>query len=424
MMEVEIEKLVHGGQGFGTLADGRKVFVWGALPGEKVLVRIIKGKRSYAEAIAEKVLQPSSVRVEPRENNYLATSPWQIVTFAAENNYKKRIISELFTQAHVVLPDFDMNATGDEWHYRNKMEYSFWGDDEGLHLALHNRGSHQKTIVQGSELALPAVDTAARGVVEELSRHAIRAGELKTVIVRCTQDGVAVASLFVKGQNFPELHLPAELKGLRVFYSDPRSPAAVPTKLLYELGDCRLRDALLGQQFVYDADSFFQVNLPVFETALRRIKKHILRDEALVDMYAGTGSIGLSVASKSVELIELDPATAAMARMNAAESHLAAEVVEVSTEKALERIAGDKTIIFDPPRAGLHSKVVTRVLETLPPQVVYLSCNPATQARDIAALQAAYQISYFEGFNFFPHTPHIETLAILEQSNGGAHSKL
>src|ERR1700733_7019720 len=183
MTEVIIEKLVHGGQGLGTLPDGRKVFVWGALPGEKVTVNILKGKRSYAEAIIEEVLEPSAQRVEPRETNYLSTSPWQIVQFAAENDYKKRIVEELFTQAHVPLPDFTITTAGDDWHYRNKMEYSFWGDDDGLHLAMFSRGSHQKTIIQGSELALPAIDKAAQAMLAELQKHNPRAGDLKSIII-------------------------------------------------------------------------------------------------------------------------------------------------------------------------------------------------------------------------------------------------
>lgn len=414
MMEVQIEKLVHGGQGLGTLDDGRKVFVWGALPGEKVAVRIIKGKRSYAEAIAEQIIEPSPVRIAPREPNYLATSPWQIVKFAAENDYKKLIVDELFTQAHVPLPEYTVTSAGDDWHYRNKMEYSFWGDDDGLHLALHNRGSHTKTIVQGSELALPAVDAAAMDVLAELQKHGIRAGDLKTIIVRCSQDGEAVASLFVKPKTFVELNLPANLKGLRVYHSNPKSPASVPTELLSEQGDLNLHDKLLGKSFVYDVDSFFQVNLPIFEVALQRIKDHCVADD-IVDMYAGTGSIGLSVASQSVELIELDPSTVAMARVNAKASGIDATVVESSTEKVLEYIVRDKPVIFDPPRAGLHDKVVAKTLEALPPQVVYLSCNPATQARDIAKLKDAYDMTYFEAFNFFPHTPHIETLAVLKR---------
>lgn len=415
MFEVLIEKLVHGGQGLGVLPDGRKVFVWGALPGEKVTVRILKGKRSYAEAIVQDVLEPSSLRVEAREPNYLATSPWQIVQFDAENDYKKRIVEELFVQAHVALPEFAMTSAGDDWHYRNKMEYSFWGDDDGLHLALHNRGSHQKTIVTGSELALPAVDNAANAVLAELQKHDLRAGDLKTIIVRCSQGGEAVASLFVKPETFPELQLPDGLKGLRVYHSNPKSPASVPTKLLQEAGDAQLHDTLLGAKFTYDVDSFFQVNLPVFEEALKRIKEHCANQPEIVDMYAGTGSIGLSVASKAVDLIELDPATVAMARVNADASPLQANVIESSTEKVLDYIVGDKPVIFDPPRAGLHDKVVDRALETRPPQVIYLSCNPSTQARDLAKLTEAYNITYFEGFNFFPHTPHIETLAVLER---------
>lgn len=413
MIEVVIEKLVHGGQGLGTMDDGRKVFVWGALPGEKVSVRILKGKRSYAEAIVEEVLRPSPLRLAPREENYLATSPWQIIPFDAENDYKKRIVEELFVQAHVPLPEFELTASGDDWQYRNKMEYSFWGDDDGLHLALHNRGSHQKTIVQGSELALPAIDRAARDIVFELQKHNVRAGDLKTIIVRCSQDGKAVASLFVKPDTFLELALPASLKGLRVYHSNPRSPASVATKLLYELGDVRLQDTLLGKNFTYDVDSFFQVNIPIFEQALARIKAQCTDAAEIVDMYAGTGSIGLSVASKKVDLIELDPATVAMARVNADLSDIDATVIEASSEKALDYIPTDKPVVFDPPRAGLHDKVVAQTLEAFPPKVLYLSCNPATQARDLAKLQEKYDITYFEAFNFFPHTPHIETLAVL-----------
>ncbi|HJP95896.1 MAG TPA: TRAM domain-containing protein [Candidatus Saccharimonadales bacterium] len=411
--EVTIEKLVHGGQGLATMADGQKVFVWGALPGEKAKIRIIKKKRSYAEAIAEQIVQPSPVRVQEREENYLATSPWQIVDFAAENEYKKRIVQELFVQAHVpIADDFAMTSAGDEWHYRNKMEYSFWGDDDGLHLALHNRGSHHKTIVQGSELALSALDAGAQAVLAELQKYNPRAGDLKTIIVRCSQKGDVVVSLFTKREDFHKIQLPAEVKGMNVYFSNPKSPASVPTKLLYSLGDVTLTDTLLGTEFTYDADSFFQVNIPVFEAALSRIQEHGATDN-LVDMYAGVGSIGLSVAKQRVELVEADAATAAMARVNAQKSGVNAEVVESPSEKVLDYIVPDKTIIFDPPRAGLHDKIVQKTLEALPPKVIYLSCNPATQARDLALLQEAYNITYFEGFNFFPHTPHIETLAVL-----------
>lgn len=90
-------------------------------------------------------------------------------------------------------------------------------------------------------------------------------------------------------------------------------------------------------------------------------------------------------------------------------------MIEASTEKVLEYITDEKPVIFDPPRAGLHAKVIERVLEVAPPKVIYLSCNPATQARDLALLEEKYVIKHFEIFNFFPRTPHIETLAVLDR---------
>lgn len=413
MEEVRIEKLVHGGQGLGVLPDGKRVFVWNALPGETVRVRISKNKKSYAEAIAEEIVHASPERIAAQEENYLATSSWQIMPLESENKYKREIVQELFAHEKMALPDFgEVVSAGDEWRYRNKMEYSFWGDDDGLHLALHKRGSHGKQIVSGSTLALPAIDVAANALLVELQKLEIRAGDLKTIIVRANQTGEAVASLFVKPDAFPEIMLPKELKGLRVYHSNPKSPASVPTKLLYELGTVVLVDELLGQNFYYDADAFFQVNIPVFAAALTTIKLH-LHEPAITDMYAGVGSIGLSVANQAVDLVELDPATAAMARVNASASGLETRVIETSTEKALEYIVADKPVIVDPPRAGLHDKVVEHCLEACPPKIVYLSCNPATQARDLAKLQQQYRIDFFEVYNFFPHTPHIETLAVL-----------
>ncbi len=431
LTEVAITKLVEGGQGLGVLPDGKKVFVWNALPGETVRVRLIKQKRSYAEAVAEEIITPSPERVDPVRWYFLSTAPWQILTYKAENKYKKQLVGDIFRQAKLKIPKFELVSVPDPdiwtppdgrnlesvlgvYHYRNKMEYNFWGDDEGIHLAAHFRGTHGKQIITRSSLAMPGIDEAGNRLCEQLTGLGMRAGDLKTIIIRCSQAGDVVASLFVKRETFPELSLTPELNGLRVYFSNPKSPASVRTKLLYEVGNVLLTDTLLDKSFVYDADSFFQVNVPIYERALARIKEWGQVD-ALVDMYAGVGTIGLSMAAKSVELIELDSATAHMAGQNAAASGLDASVIEASTEKALEYITGDKLVIFDPPRAGLHDKVASRVLDVRPPRVVYLSCNPVTQARDLQKLCAAYDITYFEAYNFFPRTPHIETLAVLDR---------
>ncbi|CAN5129092.1 23S rRNA (uracil(1939)-C(5))-methyltransferase RlmD [soil metagenome] len=413
LITVEIDKLVHGGQGLGTLETGQKVFVWNALPGETVKARVIKRKRNYIEAIAEEIVSASPERIEAEEDNYLATSPWQIMSYATENVAKKEIALELMAHEGLTVPSIGDTVAGEsQWQYRNKMEYSFWGDEAGLHLALYQRGSHGKQIVTGSKLALPAIDRAANAICAQLQTLGIRAGDLKTIVVRCSQQGVVAVALFVKPNSFPDLTLVDGVQGIRVYHSNPKSPASVATELLQEIGDVQLVDDLLGRPFTYDVDSFFQVNIPVFETALTRIQEQ-LRAPSITDMYAGVGSIGLSVASEEVTLVELDLPTASMAGVNAAASSLRGEVVETSAELSLDYITADRPLIVDPPRAGLHPKVIDRLLEALPPQIVYLSCNPATQARDLRALQGSYEITFFEVYNFFPRTPHIETLVNL-----------
>ena len=410
MEEVKIEKLVHGGQGIGTLKDGRKVFVWGSLPSETVEVELWRSKKNYAEGQAIKILTPSKDRIEPIEQSYLGTSPWQILDFEAENRNKVAIIKEVFEHESVSLPDFKILSDGKQYGYRNKMEYSFWADDNGLHLALYNRGSHQKNVINGSALALPKIDIAANEVLQELNKNKIEGRQLKTVVIRCTQSGGCVAALFVKDENFPKIELPKSLSGLAIYYSNPKSPASVITKLLHQTGSISLEDKLLTTNLSYTVTGFFQVNIPVFRMTLKTINDNISSNMPIVDMYSGVGSIGLSVGQAATTLVELDPSCVEMAKKNAGAKAI---VVHASTEKALDYITNDAQIILDPPRAGLHADVCKRLLEVVPPKIIYLSCNPATQSRDIAILSQKYNISYFEAYNYFPRTPHIETLAVL-----------
>jgi 23S rRNA (uracil1939-C5)-methyltransferase len=409
---VAIEKLVHGGQGIGTLADGRRVFVWNALPGETVKVQLTKSKKKHAEGIAEEILKPSRQREVPRDAAYLSTSPWQIMNLNAENDYKAEILTETLQREHVDYSSpITVMAGKDEWHYRNKMEYSFWADDEGLHLALFNRGTHQKQIVEGSSIAMPIIDETAQKIIDVLNQHGVRGSQLKTIVVRANQKGEAVAALFVKDESFSKL---AELenicKGVAVYFSNPKSPASVITKELYVYGEITLADTIRDNKITYDVNSFFQVNVGVFEKALDVIA-HEVEGNKSVDMYAGVGTIGIPVGAQ--KLVEIDDYNITMAKLNVGNKDISG--VHASAESALEHIDHDTTLIVDPPRAGLHQKVTDRILEALPPKVVYLSCNPITQARDLALLQSSYKIKSIQGFNFFPRTPHIESLAVLER---------
>ncbi len=408
--EVQIEKLVHGGQGLGSLPDGRRVFVWNALPGERVLVNIKKSKSKHAEAVAIKIIEPSPDRIEPKDEAYLSTSPWQIMTFGAENQYKAEILSETLQREHVRYNQpISMVTAGDEWQYRNKMEYSFWGDDDGLHLALFHRASHAKRIVHGSSIARPEIDDVANKICQVLGKNNIRAGQLKTVIVRCDQLGNTVAALFVKDEKFPKIDFSNIAQGVIVYFSNPKSPASLATKKLYRYGELELTDTILDKNIRYDVNSFFQVNLPIFERAAQAISEATKNIVPKIDFYSGVGTIGLPVGA--TKLVEIEAHNADLANHNAGGAKV--EIVQASAEQALDHIPSGGALIVDPPRAGLHNKVTERILEVKPEVIAYLSCNPITQARDLAFLQNEYEIKSIEGYNFFPRTPHIESLAVM-----------
>ncbi|HRV75889.1 MAG TPA: RsmD family RNA methyltransferase, partial [Candidatus Saccharimonadales bacterium] len=145
--------------------------------------------------------------------------------------------------------------------------------------------------------------------------------------------------------------------------------------------------------------------------------KKYLNDGKIVDFYGGTGSIGISLINNKNELkiVELDEHSAQMAKVNIKDLDNA-KVFSLSAEESLEKIVSDSVLVVDPPRAGLHKKVVQSICEVKPKQLIYLSCSPVTQARDLKEIiEAGYKIKFARGYNFFPKTPHIESLIILEK---------
>lgn len=418
---VTIKKLVHGGQGLGELADGRKCFVWGALPGETVSLRLTRKKRDWAEGIAEEIITPSSVRIKPPEPEiFIATSPWQILDYVAESQAKQAILEETFEREHVAIHWQDFYQDDRDFGYRNKMEYNFWffNDTQKVSLALHMRGTHMKIAVEGSALASDVINAAGKALVTYINEYQIEARPLKSVILRSDKSGRVGISLFVNDKkiadSFANFTHPNAI--FEILYSNPKSPASVTTEVLVK-NDDYLTDSLLGRDFRYSTRSFFQVNIPVYEAALKEISSYITTDaNEIIDMYSGVGSIGLSVVSDAQQLTMVETAieSTAQAKMNMI-GRSNCSVVTATAESALDYITGNELIILDPPRAGLHSDVTDKLIETKPPRIIYLSCNPSTHARDVAALlSAGYKVVHARGYNFFPRTPHIESLIVLD----------
>jgi len=437
-MKLHIEKLVHGGQGLAR-HEGKTFFVWNALPGEEVEVRIHKNKSDYAEAIATDIITPSPDRTEAKEKAYLSTSPWQILAPKRERYWKRAIARETFGKIGELILQADEPEIADDldnqYGYRNKMEFSFVElDAEGhvitkrdhpefgkgqISLAFFNRGSKKKIAVDGSALATTEINNTAKHVLNWVRQNNIPYRSLKTLIVR-SGDEKTIAALFLKDElefpSYPELA--NELTGFQLYYSTHKSPASVPTKLLHSEGQNYLVQNILGTGLKFGLLSFFQINVPMFTQALEDMAAFIDPKAPLVDLYSGVGAISLPLAMNRSEtiLVDSNDEATAYAKENIERNNLTNCRAEcVPAEHITEVIDKNKILITDPPRAGLHQDVTSTILKAGPPRVIYLSCNLSTQARDIRLLGQKYKPIFTKLYNFFPRTPHVESLIILER---------
>ncbi len=415
---VHVDKVIPGGQALGTLEDGRKIFFWNALPGEDVSeYEIVKKKSHYYEAIATKIENPSEFRTNPKDPCFLSTSPWQIIDWDYENQLKTELVVEIFREHQIDITRPHIFTDNNPYYYRNKMEYAlYWNNEKKLiELAFHLRGSHRKIPINTSSIERPEIFAAAQRIINDLNSRHEEARKYQSILLRCNQNGEVSGGLYENHKPHP------------VFKN--------------------LTDDILGQTYSYSPNGFFQINLPVYKLALKEIKKHISTDNVL-DLYAGVGTIGLSVArDQQLTLVEVDKSAYKELERNCftgqgdttSEEHnhrrgdyeateprnggregafrrsdvALPKPILAKSEDALNFVNFNQTVILDPPRAGCDAKLIDKLLEITPQKIIYLSCNPATQARDVKMLLDKYKIEEIKTFNFFPRTPHIENLVIL-----------
>lgn len=423
MIEYEIEKLVNGGEGLG-FDDNTAVFAWNALPGERVRLKSYSRKKDFIRGIAEEILEPSPHRVPLQEDHYLSCSPWQILSFEEENRWKGIIAAEVFERlAGIELGKRAVVHDMREYGYRNKMEYSFWEENGRLSLAFFVRGKNRRMPIDPCLLAQEPINRATKEVLAWMNDANFLGCDVKTVILRSGDCGKVIASLLVVRQDAAAIRIAlgnrepfTTISGFSIYLSDPKSPSSIPLDFLHQEGSVELTQTVLKTPLTFGAFNFFQINVLLFERALQAIAANF-DDSEVVDFYSGVGAISIPL-SKSVSraiLVESDSsATAHAARVIEAHGLRQYSALNNAAESLLSEIQKNRIIIVDPPRAGLHKDIIARLLEIAPRRVIYLSCDVATQARDVALLLPRYLITHNELYNFFPRTPHIESLIVLD----------
>jgi 23S rRNA (uracil1939-C5)-methyltransferase len=239
-------------------------------------------------------------------------------------------------------------------------------------------------------------------------------------VLRSDNQGRVLAGLFVKDQTDPGLFASDDLgcDGFTLYYSSPLSPASVAHRLLGQWGRQSLLTRLGQTGLEFGLLSFFQINPEVFEKALKDMTPWLDRERKLIDYYSGVGAISLNLAGHTQETILVDDSedNIRFALKNIQANQIGnTQAVLCQAQKMVHLIERESIVIFDPPRCGLHPKLIQQVLTQKPVRILYLSCNPLSQAKDLESLKDAYALKSLRVYNFFPRTPHLECLCVLDR---------
>jgi 23S rRNA (uracil1939-C5)-methyltransferase len=448
-LELEIESLAYGGNGVAR-ADGFVVFVRRGLPGDRVLARVTKVKRSHAEALVTEVLVPGPARVEAPCEHYPACGGcrFQDLAYDVQLGAKAEQVREALRRigGFAEPPLEPIVPAESQFFYRNKLEYSFTETPSGPALGFHKAGRWDAVLeVQRCWLTTDlgnairdAVRDWARGERLQAYDQETHTGFLRHLVVREARNTGQTLVQLVTAPG--ELHEPEHfVETLRRFpevrsihWSVNESQAEVtslPTELLW--GDEAIEEELCGLRFRVRPNAFLQTNTAMAERLYRLAAElaALSGGETVWDLYCGIGTIGLALAERALTVwgIEVSEESVACALENAELNRItnaaffAGNVGQVVRELR-DRSGDPDVVVVDPPRAGLAGKALRRLGEIGAPRVVYVSCNPTTLAGDAKVLrdEYGYELLRVRPVDMFPHTPHVESVALLERPAPGA----
>ena len=445
--------------------DGKVVFIEHAVPGDIVDVRLTKSKKDWAEGHPILLHQPSPDRVKPFCIHFgvCGGCQWQMLPYSKQLQFKqKQVYDNLKRIGKITLPEFEpILGAGRDKFYRNKLEYTFSTKEFFAEappktfdaapvlttkpgaLGFHAKGFFDK-VVEITECWLQddltnKIRNSVRLFAEEnnISFYDIRAhrGSLRTMQVRICASGEVMVNVVFGDEN---------RKAVEKIMSFLQQTFPAITTLLYTI-NLKMNDSMhdlepqvfSGKGFIVEKledfhfkigpKSFFQTNTYQGERLYQATREFAELDgsQTLYDLYCGTGSIGIFCSRGAKKIIGVEAIDAAVkdARENAAMNNVShagfftGDVIEVCNTEFFENHGRPDVIITDPPRAGMHAKLVEKILEMEAPLVVYVSCNPATQARDLELLDAKYAVTKVQPVDMFPHTHHIENIVQLKLKN-------
>ncbi len=388
MVELTPESLAFGGDAVAR-HEGCVIFVRGALPGERVNAEITEKKAHFARAETVEILQPSPHRVASPCAYFPACGGCQYLhlDYAAQLDAKRRQVEDLLRRVgKVEFPPLCVIPCPEPLHYRNRIKLHLLRKEGALQAGFIGASGHGVVPIERCMISDPAINAALPSILKQLQQ----APRAKTVSIRANAEG-------------------------KVDFWTEESPIAKEATLTETVG---------GKTFETPSAAFFQVHPAMTEILAQEVAKAMPpAADVLIDAYCGVGLFSVLFGGRFKEVVgvEQDQDSVRWARKNMRANGLEHGVfyegrVELLLEKALEKLKGKKgVVILDPPRDGLDQKITSLLCGAKPEQILYVSCNPATLARDLGRLSGSYRISSVSLVDMFPQTMHCETVTDLQK---------
>lgn len=437
--------------------DGKVIFISGAIPGDTVDIRLGKNKKDWAEGHTIALKSASPDRLEPFCIHFgtCGGCKWQMLPYEKQLQYKQQEAEQNLrrigkTDIPALMPIIGSEKT---IHYRNKVEFTFSNkryltaaeiNTEAATMQQNALGYHaprifDKAIDIHTCHLMDEVNNRVRNTIRNLAEEKgwtyydarAHSGWLRNIVLRFTRTGELMINVVI---NYEEednrkilldhlLHEIPEINTL-LYTVNPKWNDS-----LYDLtpqvyhGQGYVTEKLGDLSFIISPLSFFQTNTAQAEKLYEVTKNFagLTGNEIVYDLYCGTGSIGLFVSDRAKKVIGVEVVASAIedAKKNAALNDIghtvffAGDVIKICNSEFFAEHGKPDVVITDPPRAGMHEKLILKLLEMEAPKIVYVSCNTATQARDIALLAEKYRVEKVQPVDMFPHTHHIECVALL-----------
>lgn len=444
MLEVEIIDLTHEGLGVAKV-EGYPLFIENALPGEKIKIKVVKVGKSFGYGKVLTIIKSSEDRmpIEDTKFSQVGISPLQHLKYSAQLDFKTNQVKNVL-QRVAKLPDVPVSDTlgmRHPWGYRNKAQIPVRKKDNQLQTGFFRKNSHELIPLEHFYIQDPAIDEAIIKLRDIMRKYGVKpynetdhTGNLRHIIVRrgyYTGEMMVVLitrtpKLFPISKIIPEIvDVLPEVVSIVQNVNTKKTNVIFGEETIILHGKDSIVDTIFDLKFEISARSFYQVNPQQTQVMYQKVEEfaQLSGKEIVLDAYCGIGTIGLTLAkdAKHVYGVEIVEEAVKNAENNAQINGIKNATFTVGTAeetipKMLQEGIIPDVVIIDPPRKGLEKSLIDVLNEAQPEQIIYVSCNPATLARDLALFnEGNYEINAVQPVDNFPQTTHIETIVLLSK---------